>query len=352
MRHSFPTFVVLSLLTCAPLLAQGFTYSPASAATIEQNTSAAFLPIGSPGLRVQQVHADQRGIAGVVDSIAFRRDGVLGPDPSYVGRTALLELRMGPGSQRAFDIWFDQNYTGASTRVFDGKPIALPSWVANSGAPAPWDVVIPFDTGFLTDGTADLVWEVLVSSTSAGRPYPADGAASASTGLGEDICYGNGCLVAGRRAEMLLLSDSFADGTHQALDLRWQVYDAPASTLGAIWLGSMSLEVPVPGLCAPVLVGGVFTSLSYQTEVDGFARVAVQIPWSAPLAGAVVFGQAAALDPGRPTDLPLALSSGVESTLATAPATVPIVNLVSLGAQSQTGALTRARGIAVRFAWQ
>jgi hypothetical protein len=297
-------------LLCAALHSQSHTVSPASATAAEGNANNT-IPWWSATHRYQQIHGDVRGNAWLVQGLALRRDGLTGSGGP--ARTIDAEIFMGNADYATATGSFLGNYTGTRAQVVNRKQINLPDFTAGQGSPAPFALVIPFDTPWPYTGAQDLAWELLVHSTTSSSTYVCD----AHSGLASstNTSLGTGCLATGKSVRMTL-SATFQT-TADIVRFGWTATNCPDNSLSLVVLGHTNPSLPVPGLCTslyamPLLVfPGIASGGTYTIPVT-------TAPFDPSLGGAVLYSQAFSDDPGQ-SGLPLAGSQGLQTTLGNPP---------------------------------
>ena len=128
-------------------------------------------------LRMQQAMADWMGPPQKIASILFRRDGYLAANPDYAARTLEVTVTMSEVAATGVTGTFANNYGVPPVTVFTKKNVQAPDAKAlpNRAPAEPWNFEIVFDTQFNYSGSRALLYELVVTNTSApGKSYPLD----------------------------------------------------------------------------------------------------------------------------------------------------------------------------------
>jgi hypothetical protein len=359
-RRAAPTFqefpmrspTVLALLApLAVLPAQNHLYSPPEAATADANSENS-RPFSGAGSRYLQMHGDLIGPARTVMGLAMRRDGNVGALASAAARTMDLELYCFHATAGRPSTTFTANYATAPVPVLARRLVTLPDWTANLGSPAPWNLLLPFDAPFAYGGTQPFGWEVRIHGTTVAGNYFADGYESTGT-YGRSTTRGTGCTATGRSTPMTLTPQTFSNRATNAIQFGWWIGSAPANAPSTFLIGGLASDLPVPGLCTNLYVGGGFVTVDATANAAGTATMpAVAVAFAPAFVGAQLHGQGASVDAGQ-SGLPIALSQGASVTVAAIPVLHPIYRLY--GGLTETTGVTDTRenyGLAVRLTVQ
>jgi hypothetical protein len=314
----------LSLLAApvlgAALVAQ--TVSPLSATYTEANSNNT-IPWWSQTHRYQQVHNDARGRVMILRGISWRRDGGVGGP----ARTVDTEIFVGTGDYTTATGTFASNYTNTPMRVLNRKMVSLPDHSAPPPTqPAPWTVLIPFDTPWPYVGQADLLWDIYIYSTTTSATYALDAYSgnNVTTVNGSSQKLGTGCTATGQSAEMTVAASLQTSGAANTTSFAWSVTRGRATSPVALMLGTTNPDAQIPGVCtrlytnAQINIGGV-TDAS-----GGFNIPGTTLPYNRAWAGIHLFSQAACADPGQ-SGLPYAASHGLDTVI---PDTPPLITRI------------------------
>lgn len=326
-----PAFA-LAVLLAAPLAAQDFV-SPAVFTNREGNFRNGW-PWQEQLMRYQQIHGDMRSTTPRAwRAIAFRADEyyshyVGGPYSSSVygsPRNVEIEMRMGNAVFASRTNAFDTNYlNGTGTVVVTKKNVSLPDYRPGvpSGVPTPWDFVINLDQPWSFAGTNDIAWDVKITGNSLNRVefYPVDGFLNCTNcdGVYNRRYHGLGCMTntSGANWFKVDIDAVFSRSSTGFIELAWQGYRAPASSMVALNIGLTNPNLSLPGLCTNLYATPVL-SLTYRANQMGRFRDEGNrffLAINSGLQGARMFVQAAAIDSSQP-GLPIALSQGLEMTV-------------------------------------
>jgi hypothetical protein len=335
------------------LAAQTYTYSPATASTNEENSNNT-IPWWSATHRYQQCHADLRGTPRLIQALSIRRDGGLGAFASAVARTVNLSLVYARGNMGAFTPVFADNYVCAPTTVFTGN-VNLPDWTMNLGSPAPWNVTITGTMPWVYDGRHDLIWELVINSTTSTGTYPADaisGPTPGTLGLGTNTPSGTGCMATGANNPMLLRGGCMSDGVNNDLDIGWWFDYGVPNAPSILMLGTTDPNQAVPGLCTNLRTNLLLT-LSGRTDGSGcYTSSMFSVPWSPAFGGASLYAQGACADAGQSAAIKVSLTNGLQVTVNSAPSIgTPIRRVWVNNNTSTSGSLSETYwyGVVVRF---
>jgi hypothetical protein len=311
------------LLTTSAALAQSTIVSPIGATTVEGSGSNLFPWTTATARRYQQIHGDVGGTPKLITRLSFR---VNGSTTNNLGtRVYDMDLYMGEGGaalQPSFT--FDNNYLGAPF----GKTLVIPRTLITFGpqgqgigSPNPFtaNMDLPLTTPFVYSGLHSLVWETTFygMTIGAGGTFGTPDAEQGVLSLSTPIVTGAGCIATGQSAQMthgVTVTD--CAGT---LMMNFTVAAGPFSSPCLLALGRTNPNLPVPGLCSPLLtdlfqilyigntdVGGSITTNTPSASTFSFPNT---IP------GAVLFTQVHGIDFARVGELPVCNSDGRQTTI-------------------------------------
>ncbi len=269
------------------------------------------VPQGVGMVRYQQGHGDMRGSPRTIGNLSFRRDGTWA---SSIGPVRVeIEVFMAHCNFDSMTSTYDENYTSPLQRVVKRRKILLPHLGGPPNSPpARFAVTIPLDQPFAYDGVSDLVWEVLVHSSTLSGGYVLDSFESRhQTNVGSSL--GGGCVVAGRSSALEHDVVFRSDGGYYRIVHRTK--SAPASTAGHLNIDFSDSNLRLPGLCgvlhaAPAISIPLGVSTSRGTTKPGV----IMFKNITSLVGARIYTQALFLDPSQ-QGLPVAMSNGVVSVV-------------------------------------
>jgi hypothetical protein len=334
-------------LIAAAVPCQNFRSSPAAAGTTEQATNST-VPWNAQAARYQQIHGDLRGTPMNVQAIALRRDGATTAYANAIARIVDAELSMAASDWAARSRTFASNYAGSPVRVVARRSINLPDLRTHVATPEPWSFVIPLDAPYAYSGQNDLLWEIVIHSTTSGGAYPLD-AYTVTTVTGTPAAYGTGCIATGRTQRMTLNGTAALNlaSTPHNVSLAWSLTQAAPSAPSAVLVSSQRADLPA-GLCGNLYVGSVFLTLGGVASASGaFTTPTIGTPYQPAYSGLQLWAQGLCADAGQPV-VPAALSNGLELTVPAFPDKVNRVYATSTTATQ--GTLDVAPyGVAVRF---
>jgi hypothetical protein len=166
---------LLSLLTAFTAAQAPVFVSPAFYASLDGNAGTTW-PFSADnsgsfesGIRLLQVHADARGSAMVLQSLALRADLA---DGALMGSATTLDLELGIGEGDLATIApvFANNFIGGRTVAMSRRLVNIPQRTGlTADFVGPFDVVLPFDQPFTFSGANDLVWDLVNATPTATR---------------------------------------------------------------------------------------------------------------------------------------------------------------------------------------
>lgn len=345
----------LTLSFCAAVAAQPLV-SPRDFAAVQGNVQA-IAPLGQyPQNLFQQIHADLGTTPRALGQLAFRTAFA---NPQAAARVVEVELLMGDSSFAQRSRTFASNFVAPPQVVVARRQVALPdhTQAPTGGYPGPFDVVFGFDVPFVYTGSSDLAWQLAVfgdSTASGGRAnfYPLDGFAydaSANAVGGE---YGAGCTPIGRFTPMRAAQLTRSSWTPQPeVSMQLGTTQAPRSAQVLVLLALAQANLPIPGLCGPVLVNQTLLELAGAADNAGaFIAPPLLFAYAPRYAGLRFYTQAFAFE-ARPGELPYCVSSGLQFTvppLPRQPAAVASVSATTT-ASAVSGGLFDFRGLVVEL---
>lgn len=281
--------------------------SPKGLDMIEGNMSFNF---GS-NRRMMGIDNTQLASVLVINGFALRRDGT--GVSSNVAGTMNLEINLGVADFGRMSAEFDKNYVNNSkTLAHSLKPVNYPAWNMSAGAPAPFDLIVTLDQAFIYTGQLAIVWDISYSSlTSSGHQIDRNfGSLSSRAG----IAFGTGCASTGTGlfAHKITTWDMGAPLGPYGLSLQISTANAPANANVLMHLGVAPQNIPLPGLCAPVLaLPDLAIPLGAASSAGLINDIYLQVPYDPAIELGSFVTQLAALDPGQ-VGIPVSLSNGVQ----------------------------------------
>jgi hypothetical protein len=342
--HCYPIVAALAAALCA----QNYTVSPL-AYTNTAGNGGNTIPWWSATHHYMQLHGDLRGRVLVTQGISLRRQPS-GTFTTAVARTVDLEMFCGPCNVLAPSATYANNYTSPATRVFNRKMANLPDWTQPASSPAPWNLVVAFDTPFVHTGASDLAWEALIYSTTSSGTYPTD--AYSGSVAATNVNSGTGCIATGRTTAMAISNRTTYNANTNMLDASWTSTNGVGSVATAVLIGILNPNQPVPGLCTNLYAVPMVQLVGTSAAAGTFATPVVGMPWSPPIVGGKLHAQSACVDSGRTSGLPISASNGVETTMPDRPALVRRIWANDVNAT--TGSLSESYpyGLITRFTHQ
>jgi hypothetical protein len=313
-RHSSFWFAIPAIATA--LAAQGETVSPFSATYTEANSNNT-IPWWSQTHRYQQIHNNTRGKVMILRGISWRRDGSFGGP----ARTVDTEIFVGTGDYATATTTFATNYTNTPVRVLNRKMVSLPDHSAPPPtSPAPWTVVIPFDTPWPYVGQADLLWDMYIYSTTSSASYPLDAYSGSGVTLvnGSSQKLGTGCTATGQAGEMTVTANLQTSGSASTTTFGWSVTRGRASSPVALMLGMANPDVQIPGICTKLYTSAQINLVGMTDSGGNFNIPATTLPYNPVWAGVHLFSQAVCADAGQ-AGLPYAASHGLDTVIPDTP---------------------------------
>ncbi len=332
MRNSAFLFPILALSAFPLLPAQSVKtfVSPKGYATKEGGSNNVFpFGTGSPYWRYQQVHGDLPVTVGIIQGLAWRRDG----GSTYAFRAFSFELKLvmatsavGPGGVQKD---FDKNLGKDKTTVVFGstgpQKFLKVNWPAtvHTTAPAPFAYKLPFKVPFIYK-KKPLVWEVMIMNRSAsgGGPFdfvndPAVGRVKWAMNMRAltSAAYGKGCTASDQGWPALASVTGTKSGS------TWRIFFSGSqlkrSSTAVLFLGyrkdkwgATPLPFLLPGTRCSLLLAPVAVLGPASTSSVGSATILQKVPDQPVYKGAILYCQWLALDPALP--LGVVLSSGVQ----------------------------------------
>jgi hypothetical protein len=333
-------------ILCAIASAQNYTVSPSAYTSAEGNTGNT-IPWWSATHRYQQIHNDVRGNAWLIQGLSLRRDGP-GTFATAIARTVDAEIFAGTADFDTAAANFANNYLTGPTTVVNRKMINLPDFTNSLGSPAPWSIVIPFDTPLAYSGTQDLVWDILIHATTSTGGYFCD--AYNGSVAATNTTLGPGCTATGKTTAMSL-SASLASAPN-TFRFGWSGSNYPNNAVAFVVVGTSNPNLTVPGLCTVLRAFPLFFFVGLSSATGTLSIPATGVPWDPAFVGATLFSQAFADDPGQ-SGIPLAGSPGVQSMI-NAPPPFKIARIWVDNVTSPTGSRSEATpyGLVTRFTHQ
>ena len=340
-RHPVAAVAAIVVASTSLAWAQSYVVSPSPMAVHEGSTSNNF-PFQST-FHYQQVHGDLTGAAKSFSGLAWRRDAAT--TTAQPGRTQDIEIFMGDGDYTQLSTTFAANYLNTPVLVFTRKAVTLPDHSTRPDfQPAPWDINVLFDTPYSYAGVNDIVYEVIIHTSSiASTSYLCD-AYSPTTVSAAFTTSGIGCTTS--NGVMKLRSNINSSTTTNTWTWSFAVTDGPPTAMTAVMVGFSNPNVPIFGLCAGANLytdALLFTSTGTTTSTGSLTRPspALSVAFDPAFVGFVVHSQAASIDATQ-TGLQVAASNGNSASL---PPLMP-VPAVQIGRVYASGAPTATTGTA------
>lgn len=321
-----PICSLFTLALLVPAAAQGLV-SPAATATAEGNYDNS-LPFGYGGAQQAylQIHEDLAGRAGTFTRLGVRRDGDYATNAGLVAKTVTASMWFGQGVPIAnLSATFANNFVGGRTRVCSNRVFNMPDWTQRpSPAPAAFDVLVPLDAPFPWTGAGPFAWEMRVHDMSSTHPMFADAVRTDDSASAGGQTYGLPCPMTGGA---IWTTSSFTSSRRTGHFLQWSIQTPRRAAPALIWFGLQSINVPIPGLCRPVLADPLVFMSGATRSGDGVFEAQVHVPNYSPwLAGLRTFAQGAVADLGRADAIQFASSAGMDNTIPDVPA-APVARL-------------------------
>lgn len=321
-------FAAIALAACLPLAAQEdhFTTSPEGYEFTEGNALSEDLLGTEPLLRYQQIDTTNTLSMANRNSIAFRRDGRVFPNPEYKARTIELELVFAESDLASISTTFASNYKTNQAVVFTRKQVSFASWILPPALPPATETnSITLDQGWSYFGKPatgnDFLWEVKVwSNSEAGKDYPFDfeyvvpnatfGTKVPTRGTATNLS--NGCFVPGNPNPHQAIPVLLNHGNQ--FEFQYSSINGPASQAVVLFLDTANQNLSVPFLCNPLHAVALTTPIGVADAAGQFSMGALTIPHNPLLIGQKIVVQETRLCPGcySPSQLDLSLSRGVD----------------------------------------
>ncbi len=294
------------LLLAAVLPAQAFT-SPRGHETQECFGPAATTqhPFYAAVARFQYVDGTQRGTPrSGISALELRRDGETPPGVHPARKITKLTLLLAHADLGRIGTWMPSNYLGQPTSVVSAQKLDLPALDAAPSVPAPWSIVIPFQssTTFSYDGVSDLLFEFQCEQDplTADQKYCLEAANDTPAGQGavsylDTSLLGSCQTVFGNFWQVVPLPQTSAAGL---VTLRTVGSGGPASSTG-VWALGLSDPKLTGIFCAPLRTSAELllpaTSNALGQVGAGTAPLALSFAYPGPL---TLYSQLALLDGG------------------------------------------------------
>jgi hypothetical protein len=338
-------------VVCLPLRAQQSFTSPRNMESVEGSGSHGYVLGAASGARWQQVDGTLRG-AGFqnVQSIAFRRDGLLATNAAFGARVLQqVSVLMSHATLPAVRKDQSTNYKDTPVLVFTPRDVNAPDWsVRPAAGTAPFDLRLPFDTPWSYNGTDDLLWEVRIQdvavapTTVSSYPFdfvPGPGALQQTT---YGVALGQGCLATGQTQNRFTLHASLANEMSR-FRLRHSTNFAPGSAAVVTFVDFSDPNLTVPGLCAVLhALPTVLLDLGIGSTTGAVPSRYVEIPYEPAAIGFSLYLQAVAADAGQGA-LPIAVSQGSRVTVPAPPSLPGVAHAVS---HARPGGVLRYEAVA------
>jgi hypothetical protein len=338
----------LALLLAAAASAQSYVVSPI-VYTRQEAPGNNYYPWNGP-FRFQQVHTDLVGTPRPITGLAWRRNQDQFLPTGSPARTLDMEVLLCDSNAAAWSTTFASNYVGTPRLVFTRKNVNAPDWSPPiEERPAPFDHAIAFDTPAPYLAVNDLLYELVVYSSSTSATYMADSAvfpATVTSMWGTYSSVGTGCrtptgtFLVRSQIQHVLASTTISFG--------WSVSGAPPGS-GTVLVGLAPINVPVPGLCTNLYTLGMLY-VPFTTGNTGSGNTtAASLPFDPSWTSIVLSVQAAAPDPSQ-TGLQVAASQGARCEIPAAMPAVRGARLWALGNPTATTGSTATSGwLVTRF---
>lgn len=275
-------------------------------------------------------------VGTTISQVALRRDASYG-NQAYGGLQGSLRVRVGraiAAPDAIQDVRFARLWQGTPTLVFDApnNTFTLPAASAPTGGPAPFQVVVPFQTPFVWQGGPFAI-EFLFTPASGSSLWRVDGFA-APRSSGSYRAVGSGCAgSAGYRGQQYVLTDTAVPGGQLQVVVEGAVRPTAPGTLQDLalhLLGASSSSaggVPLPIDLGPLLgapagcllrndvLSSQTVTLSNPSLLFGRATNQIAVPATASIAGAQVYSQWLLFDLGLASAFPATVSDSIEITV-------------------------------------
>ena len=344
-------FVTLALIA-STLPAQGFRYSPPDALTVSGGGNT--YPFFFASQRYQQVHADVRGMAIVINELGFRRSPASTVYASAIARTIDAEVLMGNGDYATSTTTFASNYTSMPTQAIVRKMINLPD-ITNptTASPEPFNILFPFDTPFVYTGTTDLTWDILIHGNTSTGAYFCDARGGYNTAGVQNV--GTGCVATGQMNTMLQQATvRTLPAPQNLIDFAPRIFYGPQAAMCAILMATQTVNTPVPGLCSNLHVLNVVMTFPGMTATtNGVFTASFTVPFQQNYVGVPLAFQGVALDSGQ-SGIGVAVTNGAIATMVAQPTLPPArriwgaVNALN-GSTDMIGTTPNPYGLVTRF---
>ncbi len=178
MKQNFRFLGALALGAALSSISSALTLVAPGAWTSTEGPTNNTFPVGSSGVRYQQVYAASEFISAgpqiLISAMRFRRDGSTGGTGFTDTITWSLGLSTTSAAPDGLSTTFASNIGGDAVTVFSGAQTFASSSMA--GPPRAFDALISFTTPFLyTPGSGNLLWDVTRTSTNVSHPMDAVG---------------------------------------------------------------------------------------------------------------------------------------------------------------------------------
>lgn len=302
--------------------------------------------------RTQQILSDFANYTQSIKALYFRRDSTTATNAEYVGRSAEVAISMGRANLAGASATFASNYVDVPVAVFTKKVVNLPSLVDRPRQqPAANEVAFPFDLPFTMVKPGPVLWDLVVSSTSAaGKKYPLDTATASGVAVGRYLMRETGCATTNGTME-LRVHETYTSST-QAFFVQWYVQQAPGSVPTVVMVGTSNPALTIPGLCAKLMTNGLVTISGTSNAVGTLSTLAItgtypNVKWS----GVTFECQAAALDASKP-GIQASVSNGLYMYVPYAvPTTLDTKIVRAASASAATGTLTSGSAIITHYGY-
>ena len=263
--------------------------------------------------RIQQIHED-RAAAAVFTALHFRRNGDLNGVPhDPVAKSLTLKLVLAPSVALAsVTSSFAANYAGTATTVFQNT-LSLPTaWqTPPTSSPSSFDMTIAFTAPFPHAG-GPFLWDAESSAFSINERVYLDAASSGFSLFAPCAyeMYGQGCTTANGVMTARGIGQNL--GGLGQFGYTTRTDGAPANAPGFVAFGAGITSLPVPGLCAPMLVNPlVVLPTANPSDANGVLTAVLLVPSNPVLLGFPVTMQTLAFDPAQTAPLKISISNGL-----------------------------------------
>ena len=352
LHPAMDTAISIPLLCClgVTLSAQNYTVSPAVNARLEAESNNTWPWTGV--FRYQQIYTDLGGTAKVLSGLAWRRNQDQFLPTGNPTRALDMEIWTCDGNATTFTTTFANNYIGTPVNTFLRKVVNTPDWrLPIVQRPGPFDWFVLNDVPYVYLGVNDLIYEILMHSSSSGSTFMCDSAvttpSTSAPAYGTYTSVGSGCATT---LGTFSLRSQIQRSPTSVISFAWDVFAGPASAPGAVLLGLAPLNVAISGLCTNLYTDGGLLSIPFTTSATGAATTAaLTAPYDPAWSSLVISAQAAAADASQPFFMPLAATQGTRCEVPPALPAARGYRLWAFTTSALTGTLSNASWLVTQF---